>query len=156
MRVCKQILWLSIFWDMTLWSALEVHGYFEGKQCLQLEGQEVYKTSKEQEANSTLLASWSLFGMFFMPALGHILDCHWCEDFKSNFLVNPRWKIFLLESTRLSYNICFSIGGKRLSFTSTVSPQLVGIYSWEMVTFFYIESLHRYTITSTKKIFSHK
>jgi hypothetical protein len=43
----------SIFWDMMPWNAVEVHRHFEGKQCLQLEGQEA--TSKKKTARCLLL-----------------------------------------------------------------------------------------------------
>jgi hypothetical protein len=44
----------------------------------------------KKQVNSTLLASCSLLGMFFMVALHHIQQAgHCCEIVKSNFLVAP-------------------------------------------------------------------
>jgi hypothetical protein len=94
---------------------VQVHRHFAGKHCLQLEGQGVCETSNKEEVNSTLLASCSLFGMFFMAALSHIQeDGHCYENLKSNFLVSPVWKNDSNGATRpLIISVSF--------FTSTIN-----------------------------------
>jgi hypothetical protein len=87
---------------------VEVHRHFKGKHCLQLAGQGVQQTRNEEEVNSTLLASCSLFGMCFMAALCHIQeDGHCCEDLESNFLVSPAQKKDSSGATSPTHNFCF-------------------------------------------------
>jgi hypothetical protein len=103
------------------WSGVQVQGHFEGKHCLQLEGQRVWQTSKEEEKNSTLLASCPLFGMFFMVAPCHIQeDGHCYGNLKSSFLISPAWEKDPNGATRPNDNFCFF-------FTSTVNWILVGM-----------------------------
>jgi hypothetical protein len=63
-------------------------------------------TKKQQgKVNSMLLASCSLFGMFFMAELCHIQkDGHCYENLKSSFLVYPAWKKDPREATRPAHN----------------------------------------------------
>jgi hypothetical protein len=65
-------------------------------------------SSNEEEVNSTLLASCSLFGVLFMAALCHIQEDGQCYDYlKSSFLGSPAWEKDPSRTTRPTHNFSF-------------------------------------------------